>query len=317
MKWFPSLRRRKPHVLLLLDVPNWAFDNSAKQIAQHLSGEFDFSFQYVHHNSPSRLNPKKFDLLYVFFWGETFHQQFGFSPSRTMKEVSSHRWVDDERFGPCTAPEMVSRFLGDAETLLCTSKRLQNIVIPHHRRAFHTPNGIDTELFFRKSDRCELLTFGWAGNASDPLKGLDDILLPACGSKFKLSIAPGQISHSKMNAFYNQLDVFAVASRHEGEPLTLVEAMAAGCFPVCYNVGIVPELITHGENGLILQERSPEAFRKAFTWCQDHPEIVRGAGQANAIKIAKERNWVTIVDYFRKAFNDTIEYANGEGTRNK
>ena len=130
-------------------------------------------------------------------------------------------------------------------------------------------------------------------------------------------MAPGQISHSEMNAFYNQLDVFAVASRHEGEPLTLVEAMAAGCFPVCYDAGIVPELITHGENGLILKERSPEAFRKAFDWCQAHSEIVRAAGRTNAIKTAKLRNWSTTVDYFRNAFNDTIEYANGKGNRYK
>lgn len=313
--WFPLFRHRKPHVLLLLDVPNWAFDHSAQQIARQLSGEFDFSFEYVHHRPPKRLNPRHYDLLYVFFWGETFHHQFGFSTSRTMKELSSHRWADDVRFGPCTPSEMVVRFLYDADTVLCTSKRLLEIVAPYHHRPFHIPNGIDTALFFRKHDRTGPLSFGWAGNAADPLKGVHDILLPACGSQFKMSLAPGQISHSEMNAFYNQLDVFTVASTHEGEPLTLVEAMAAGCFPVCCNVGIVPELVSHRENGWIVEERTPEAFRKAFVWCQEHPEFVRAAGQANALKVASERSWSNSVDYFRRAFNDTLRYADAAGDR--
>ena len=42
-----------------------------------------------------------------------------------------------------------------------------------------------------------------------------------------------------MHEFFRKIDVYTVASRHEGEPLTLIEAMGAGCFPVCSDVGIV------------------------------------------------------------------------------
>ena len=67
-----------------------------------------------------------------------------------------------------------------------------------------------------------------------------------------------------MARFYNSIDVICVASTAEGDPLPLVEGMACGCFPVCVDVGIVPELVQSGVNGLIV-DRTPAAFRAALS----------------------------------------------------
>jgi hypothetical protein len=47
---------------------------------------------------------------------------------------------------------------------------------------------------------------------------------------------------------------------------------------------VVPELIEHGVNGLIV-EPTPDAFRSAFAWCRDHLAQVRAAGARNAVSI--------------------------------
>lgn len=151
------------------------------------------------------------------------------------------------------------------------------------------------------------MTVGWAGNISDPLKGFRDILEPACRGEFRLITAPGKVAHSKMNSFYNQLDVFAVSSRHEGEPLTLIEAMAAGCYPVCTDVGIVPELIRHRENGYVVTERTTRAFVEALRWCEENLDEVRAAGVKNSRLIREERSWEKCAVKFRTVILDAYE----------
>ncbi len=266
-----------------MDRDGWAFYNSARQIVRHLRNDFDFVIECA--ESKPKLSAKAYDLIYVFFWGESFHNQFGFDPDRTIKEVSSHRWQDDPRFGPCSPNEMVKRYLGDARTVICTSERLVNTITPHHPRVFHTPNGIDPLVFKKLRDRTGPLLIGWAGNIKDPVKGVDEILKPACEGRFRLVLAPGSLSHESMNEFYNQIDVLAITSRHEGEPLTLLEGMAAGCFPVCADVGIVPELVKSGENGIILTERTTEALSSAFGWCEMNLDQVREAADINSALI--------------------------------
>jgi glycosyltransferase involved in cell wall biosynthesis len=303
-------RRRKPRILLLVDYRNWAFDNSARSIASLLEGKFQFEIRYVNDDPKPKLARSRYDLVHVFFWGETYHTRFRFPPSRVIKEISSHRFEDDDRFGPCTPAEMADRFLGDAETFCATSQRLHRMFSPICNRCYWTPNGIEADLFYRVKERSGEIVFGWAGNAKDPVKGLEDILLPACGKDVKLEMAPGDVNRAEMNEFYNHLDVFLVGSRHEGEPLTLLEAMAAGCFPVCSDVGIAREVIEDGINGLIVSSRTPEGFRTAIEWCRDHVELVRSAGKENAERIVEVRSWEKAIPYFENLYSETLEYAN-------
>ena len=47
------------------------------------------------------------------------------------------------------------------------------------------------------------------------------------------------------------MDIFVLSSSSESFPNALLEAMACGCCVIGSRVGGVPELITHGENGLL------------------------------------------------------------------
>jgi glycosyltransferase involved in cell wall biosynthesis len=52
-------------------------------------------------------------------------------------------------------------------------------------------------------------------------------------------------------ALLGAADVFALASLWEGNPLSLMEAMAAGLPVIATTVGGVPELVQHGWHGLL------------------------------------------------------------------
>jgi glycosyltransferase involved in cell wall biosynthesis len=145
------------------------------------------------------------------------------------------------------------------------------------------------------------LVFGWAGNAGDSCKGLHDILLPACGSDFTLRVADGSIAPQDMRSFYHSIDVLIVSSSAEGNPLPLLEAMACGCFVISTDVGIVPEVVRHRENGLIIDRRIA-CFRAALEWCELNASFVRNAGPTSAAEIASERSWASVARFSREAF---------------
>lgn len=63
---------------------------------------------------------------------------------------------------------------------------------------------------------------------------------------------------------YNSFDVFVLPSVSEGLPLVLLEAMAARCPIVATDVGGVKEVLTDGENGLLVFPRDPTALKEAI-----------------------------------------------------
>jgi len=291
----PRITGARPKVLLLADRPGWAYDNAARHVARQLSDEFEFRIEYVARQPDLKAWP--FDLLYVFFWGETYHHRFNIPPEKVIKEISSHRWANEDQYGRLNPEQTARQYLRDARTWTATSRRLRDLFNPI-QPVFHVPNGFSPDEF-SPPERRGPLRLGWAGNAQDPCKGLHDILAPASGEDFELHVADGSLSAAQMSRFYQSIDVLCVASTAEGEPLTLVEGMASGCFPVCVDVGIVPELVAHRENGLIV-ERSPEAFQAAWQWCRLNPQKVREAGRRNAFSALQTRRWEVVAEQWRQ-----------------
>ena len=60
-------------------------------------------------------------------------------------------------------------------------------------------------------------------------------------------------------------DVFALSSTHEGLPIALLEAMAAGVPPVATAVGGVPEVVTDGQDGILVPPRDAAALGAALS----------------------------------------------------
>ncbi len=59
---------------------------------------------------------------------------------------------------------------------------------------------------------------------------------------------------------YADLDLVVLSSRNEGSPIALIEAMAAGRNVVATAVGGVPDVVRHGETGLLVSPDDPAAL---------------------------------------------------------
>jgi len=62
----------------------------------------------------------------------------------------------------------------------------------------------------------------------------------------------GQINNRDLALWYNAADLFCLASRSEGSPNVLTEALACGCPSVATNVGSVPEILNHDFMGTVV-----------------------------------------------------------------
>jgi glycosyltransferase involved in cell wall biosynthesis len=76
-------------------------------------------------------------------------------------------------------------------------------------------------------------------------------------------------------------DVFVLASRHEGLPVTVMEALTLGVPVVATAVGGIPEVVTE-DNGILVAPGDPTALAGAIEQALDpmvHRRLVEGAGR--------------------------------------
>jgi glycosyltransferase involved in cell wall biosynthesis len=86
--------------------------------------------------------------------------------------------------------------------------------------------------------------------------------------------------------YYRSLDIYLNSSRHEGLPMSLLEAMGCGKPVVAAAVGGIPEVISHGEDGYLVHGRDPLAFVQPCLGLIRDPALVERMGRAAIKKIA-------------------------------
>lgn len=81
--------------------------------------------------------------------------------------------------------------------------------------------------------------------------------------------------YQEVGQLFQTLDFYMVASRQEGGPKAILEAMASGVPIVTTRVGQAMDLVQHGKNGFILEIEDTEGLAFWSKWILDHPSDMK------------------------------------------
>ena len=92
-------------------------------------------------------------------------------------------------------------------------------------------------------------------------------------------------ARSDIKALLHSFSLFALPSLAEGTPVSLLEAMASGLPVVASRVGGIPEVVTDGEQGLLVPVGDADALALALARYAREPELGRRHGLAGRTRI--------------------------------
>jgi glycosyltransferase involved in cell wall biosynthesis len=108
----------------------------------------------------------------------------------------------------------------------------------------------------------------------------------------------GWVSNDDIPDYLNQLKLLVLPSYTEGLPVIVQEAMACGTPVLATPVGAIPDIITDGENGFIMESNSPECIARNVTRALNSPDLEKIARNARVL-VEKEFTYQAAVERYR------------------
>ncbi len=103
-------------------------------------------------------------------------------------------------------------------------------------------------------------------------------------------VVAGEKLHEELPPEFQKASVVVFPSQVEAHPIAVIEAMACGCPVVFMAHGPGPEMVTHGEDGLLCDTGSPAAIAEAIISLLADPERARRLGERAAARVAREHS---------------------------
>lgn len=119
----------------------------------------------------------------------------------------------------------------------------------------------------------------------------------------------GALAQEEVLARYRNADMFVLPCRvaadgdRDGLPNVLVEASSQGLVCVSTNVAGVPELLTDGENGLLVLPEDPAALAAALERAIRDPELRRKLGEAAEHRVRHAFDHLSSIRQLRQLFD--------------
>lgn len=201
----------------------------------------------------------------------------------------------------------------------------QNMDIKYKPKCVIT-DGVDLKEFYPinlerfKTIKNRNLIIGWVGNSEwkndvEDFKGVNTILKPAIeelkkeGYKVETYFADRKekmIPHDQMVDYYSKIDVLICASKCEGTPNPVLEAMACGVPIISTNVGIVSEALGKKQQEYILEERTKECMKeKIIELIHEKDKIIELSNEN--LKQIGSWEWKMIAQKFDSFFEDVLK----------
>ena len=109
-----------------------------------------------------------------------------------------------------------------------------------------------------------------------------------------------------LNLWYNACDVLVLPSRAEGMGMVLMEAMACGKPVIGTGVGGIPNVVTEGENGFLVDPDDPSGLAGAIAQILDDTALARRLGEHGMRQVKASYSWERIADTTTELYRSAL-----------
>ena len=298
---------KKAKIAIIIDKKGWAYANTANQIKKNLDKYYQIDI--------ISMEVFKDNIVKLFLYLSDYDLSFFLWRGLISWLYSDYSKIYIENLG-FEYNDFIEKY-----------QILKNIYDNYTKKpSYVISDGVDLNLF-RMFDKNKFKNFnqqkliiGWSGNSKfsdeedDDLKGLNKIIRPTVekliyeGYNIELKIADKNVKlipHNEMPNYYNNIDVYVCASRTEGTPNTVLEAMGCGIPIISTNVGIVPEVFGTKQSEFIIK-REEEDLIKKIKILYNNKNILEQLSKENLNQI-QEWSWEKKSIIFKEFFDKNLQ----------
>jgi glycosyltransferase involved in cell wall biosynthesis len=119
------------------------------------------------------------------------------------------------------------------------------------------------------------------------------------------SLFPGY--QEDVGPFFAAFDVFVLPSGNEGTPVTAIEALASGCPVVATRVGGVPDVVTDGEDGFLVEPGDVEELAARLSQLANDPGLRTQMSAAGRERMRSRYAVDRLIDDIDRLYRDLLE----------
>lgn len=239
-----------PTVAFLVDEPRWAFDRWTAALVAELHRAGVCSTRYFRETLPKRVEE---DYICVCWWPDVDVVVSRLAPTQIIlcRVADMVTW---NRHAPAKWRARFQQLIPSVHTYVASSREIElELRDLGVRNVIRLGDCVDAARFCGKRfNPVAKPTIGWCGNPKAlewmgfaDVKGFSVVESLRSCSEVTLKVAV-DLPAEQMPQWYKCIDIYVCASRFEGTPLPVLEAMATGNIVISTMVGIVPELGSPG-----------------------------------------------------------------------
>lgn len=116
----------------------------------------------------------------------------------------------------------------------------------------------------------------------------------------------GRMEHENVLKIIDICQFLVMPSRREAFGMVLIEAMSAGKAVIATNVGGIPELVIHEENGILVKSEDPDSMSSAILALIQDTQLTKKLGESGMKSIEKNFKWEQVSKKYLKLLSKAV-----------
>lgn len=114
----------------------------------------------------------------------------------------------------------------------------------------------------------------------------------------------GWVTGEEKEKYLQECDIFVLPTYFEGQPVSVLEAMSHSCAVVASDVGGIPQMITSGQNGILIKPQNESMLQNALKKILSDAQLCEALGKEARKKVKKdfsmEQSMERLLDIYAK-----------------